>query len=77
LFAESDFSAAWRQHPHRDLQSLASAIRYNRGTIATLWSALDLYGQTVQWMEWIVNLDFGRFRTEGILGVGAITRMCT
>ena len=39
-----------------------------------LWSALDLYGQTVQWMEWIVNLDFGRFRTQGILGVGAITR---
>jgi hypothetical protein len=34
---------------------------------------LDLYGQTVQWMEWIVNLDFGRFRTQGILGVGAST----
>jgi len=42
-----------------------------------LWSALDLYGQTVQWMEWIVNLDFGRFRTQGILGVGATTRTCT
>ena len=39
-----------------------------------LWSALDLYGQTVQWMEWIVNLDFGPFRTQGILGVGATTR---
>jgi hypothetical protein len=29
----------------------------------------------VQWMEWIVNLDFGRFRTQGILGVGATIRM--
>ena len=54
---------------------LPGAIRYNRGTIATLWSALDLYGQTVQWMEWIVNLDFGRFRTQGILGVGATIRI--
>jgi hypothetical protein len=52
-------------------------IRYNRGTIATLWSALDLYGQTVQWMEWIVNLDFRRFRTQGILGVGATIRTST
>jgi hypothetical protein len=28
-------------------------------------------------MEWIVNLDFGRFRTQGILGVGATILMST
>jgi len=72
-----DLSAVRRQHPNRDLESTSARLYDSDCPITGFRSADDPKSFAVQRVEGIENLNVNRFRTQGIVGVGVITRTYT
>jgi hypothetical protein len=62
--------AIWRQHPDRNLQPLSPWVNDRNRPISPLRSAEDLQGNTMERMKAVEDRYSGRFRTQGIVGVG-------
>lgn len=69
LLSDSGVSGLGRQHPRRNLQSLAVAIEDSNCSVSALRPPDELEGSAVQGVEWIQHMDMRRFGAQGI-GIG-------
>ena len=69
--------AIWQQHPDRNLQPLSRWVNDRNRSISPLRPAEDLQGNTMERMKAVEDRNSGRFRTQGIVGVGVIIPMYT
>jgi len=76
-FRDVDLGAIPRQHPDRDFQPPPACVNDADGPISPLRSAEDLQGSTMKRVKGVENLNLRIIRTQGIVGVGAITRIST
>ena len=68
-------AAVGRQHPYGNLQPLPSLVDDRHRPIFPLRLTKDLQADTMERVEWIEDLNVRVFCAQGIVGVGAYTRM--
>ena len=66
-----------QQHPDRNLQSPPGWIHDTDRPISSLRSAKDPQGNTMKRVKGVEDLNICIIGAQGIVGVGATTRMCT
>ena len=66
-----------QQHPDGNLQSPPGWIHDTDRPISPLRSAKDPQGNTMKRVKGVENLNICLIGTQGIVGVGAISRTCT
>jgi hypothetical protein len=64
-----------QQHPDRNLQPLSRRVNDRNHPISPLRPAEDLQGDTMERMKRVEDLHLRSFRTQGIVGVGALIPM--
>jgi hypothetical protein len=74
LLGDSGVSGLSRQHPRRNLQSLAAAVEDSNCSVSALRPPDELQGSAVQGVEWIQHLDTRRFCAQGIVSADATIR---
>ena len=74
---DRDLGTLRQQHPDWNLQSPPGWIHDTDRPISPLRSAKDLQGNTVKRVKGVEDLNICIIDTQGIVGVGAITPMCT
>jgi len=77
LLSDPYLGAIWQQHPDRNLQPLSRWVNDRNRPISPLRPAEDLQGNTMERMKAVEDRNSGRFRTQGIVSVGVITRIST
>ena len=73
---DRDLGTVRQQHPDRNLQSSPSWIHDTDRPISPLRSAKDPQGNTMKRVKRVEDLNIRIVGAQGIVGVGAITRMC-
>jgi len=61
-----------QQHPYRNLQPPPGWVDDRDRAVSPLRPADDLKPSTMEWVEWIDDLDMRVFRAQGIVGVDGI-----
>jgi len=74
---DRDLGTLRQQHPDRNLQSSPGWIDDTDRPISPLRSAKDPQGNTMKWVKGVEDLNICIIGAQGIVGVGAITPMCT
>ena len=77
LLRDLDLGALRQQHPDGNLQSPPGWVHDTDRPISPLRSAKDLEGNAMKRMEGVEDLNSRIICAQGIVRVGAITRMCT
>ena len=76
MIGDPYLSALSRQHPGRNLQAPPGRINDAYRPIVPLGPADDLQGSTVKRVKKVEDLNIRSIRAQGIVGVGAIIRIC-
>ena len=77
LLRDLDLGALRQQHPDGNLQSPPGWIHDTDRPISSLWSAKNPQGNTTKRVKGVEDLNICIIGAQGIVGVGAIIRMCT
>ena len=75
-FRDLDLGAIPQQHPDRNLQSPPGWVHDTNRPVSPLRSAKDLQASTTKRVKGVEDLNICIIGTQGIVGVGAITRTC-
>ena len=76
VVARSDLGTLRQQHPDGNLQSPPGRIHDTDRPISSLWSAKNPQGNTMKRVKGVEHPNICIIGTQGIVGVGAIIRMC-
>jgi hypothetical protein len=74
---DRDLGTVRQQHPDGNLQSSPGWIHDTDRPISSLWSAKNPQGKTMKRVKGVEDLNIYTIGTQGIVGVGATTRMST
>ena len=72
---DRDLGTLRQQHPDGNLQSSPRWIHDTDRAISSLWSAQNPQGNTMKRVKGVEHLNIRIIGTQGIVGVGAITRI--
>ena len=72
---DRDLGTLWQQHPDRNLQSPPGWIYDTDRPISSLRSAKNPQSNTMKRVKGVEHLNIRIIGTQGIVGVGAITRI--